>query len=308
MDENNLYKDSAEEEEAENTETAAPVEAEEAAAENQAEDLGENDAPDSADGAEETEYLTDDVLSCDEEAQEKTGKSKKGVIGVIIVAAIVVVLGVYLVLNVFCGGNKYNKMGYADISGATLGEMCEQMGMSVEDFKEKYELPEDMPEDTYFNAAYNMMPTKIIAAMNMTDFATLKEEFKLPEMTTPSEPKGFFAKIKSLFVKEKPVEITEDTPWGVVQDEITLEVAVGEDNMDEFREVYGFGDEVTLETKWKEVRPAIEKMAIEERKKAEQEAEEPENEEETDGTADGAAENESSEGETSENENSEDAE
>lgn len=214
---------------------------------------------------------------------EKPKKSKAGIIAVIIAAVIVILLGVYLLTSSLGLGftNKYNRMGYQDISGMTLGEMCEQIGIDLETFKEQYGLPEDMPENTNFNAAYNMMPVKIIAAMNYTDFATLKEEFKIPDTTSPSEPKGFINKIKSLFSKEEPVEITEDTPWGVVQGEISLEYCVGAENLESFKTEYGFGDEITLESKWKEVRPAYEKAIIKERIAAEKEAEKEQNESET---------------------------
>lgn len=195
-------------------------------------------------------------------------KSNKGVIALIGAIALIVILVLLLIVGVF-GGNKYNKMGYEDISGMTLGEMCEQMGADIEEFKTTYELPADMPADTNFNAAYNMMPVKVIAALNFTDYATLKEDFQIPDMTTPSEPKGFFGKIKAIFVKEKAVEITEDTPWGVVQGEVILQYAVGEENLETFKEEYGFGPEITLETKWKEVRPAVEKAALKQRLEAE---------------------------------------
>lgn len=279
MDENNIYGNPGENEEtgetvektaesnfdtAEQTDSAAEVTEFAGSVEPSAEET-EPSAEPLFEGTDFSDTVTEDT------AQEMPKKSKTGLIVGIVLVVVVLCLGAYLVWSALGGSNKYNHMGYADISGATLGEMCEQMGMTVEEFKEQYQLPEDMPEDTYFNAAYNMMPAKIIASMNMTDFATLKEQFQIPDMTTPSEPKGIIGKIKSVFSKEEPVEITEDTPWGIVQDEITLEVAVGEENMDEFRKAYGFGDEITGETKWKEVRPAIEKLAIEERKKAEKE-------------------------------------
>ncbi len=212
---------------------------------------------------EEIIYDTSEVLEAPE-------KSKKGLIAIIAVIALVVLL-VLLIVGIF-SGNKYNKMGYENITGITLGEMCEQMGADVEEFKATYELPEDMPADTNFNAAYNMMPVKVIAALNYTDFATLKEEFHLPEKTTPA--KGLWGKIKALFKGERVVEITEDTPWGVVQGEVSLQYAVGEENIEAFKEEYGFGPKITLETLWKEVRPTVEKEALKDRLEAEKEAEE----------------------------------
>lgn len=213
-------------------------------------------------------------------------KSKKGIIAAVILIVIVIALGACLVYSSFFV-NKYNKMGYSDVSGMTLGEMCESMGVTLEEFKEKYELPADMPEDTYFNAAYSMMPVKVIAEMYGTDFVTLKDELQIPDMTEPIKHKGFLAKIKSIFSREKSVEITEDTPWGVVQDQVSLAVAVGEENMEEFKSEYGFGDEITLETKWGEVRPAVEKIAIEERIAAEK-AEENNTTDETSSTSEDA--------------------
>ncbi len=202
----------------------------------------------------------------------KEPKSKKGLKIAVVIIAVVAIIGAVLAYDFL--GNKYNRMGYLDISGMTLDEMCQEIGAGLDEFKEAYGLPEDMPGDTNFNTAYNVMPVKVIAAMNYTDFATLKESFKIPD-TYVEEEYTILGKIKSVFVKnEKPID--ENTPWGIVQGEMTLEYAVGAENLEEFKKEFGYGDEITLETKWKEVRPAVEKASLKQRLEEEKAAAEAE--------------------------------
>ena len=87
------------------------------------------------------------------------------------------------------------------------------------------------------------------------DFATIKELMKIPETTEDGE------------------EITEDTPWGVVEGEITVgDYTQG--NLDSLKEQYELGDDITLETKWKHVRPIIDEQARQDRIASEKAAKE----------------------------------
>lgn len=261
---------------------------EEPADEDFSQDTDENgEGEESADGTDdESETAADDEIVDTENVaksvaiiEETPKKSKKGLILAIVLIIIVVALGAYIAYNSL--GNKYNKMGYLDVEGETIEDICQQMNMTLEDFKEQYQLPEDMPADTYSNAASNLIPIKVFVEMYNTDFATFKESFHLPDTTSPSKPTNILGKIKSIFVQDKPVEITEDTPIGVAQDEVELKYLVGEENIDKLKELYGFGDEVTGETKYKEVRPAMEKYSIKERLQQEKEAAQKDSEENT---------------------------
>lgn len=176
--------------------------------------------------------------------------------------------------------NKYNNLGYANPSGKTIAEISDELGVSLEEFLETYNLPADMPGDTEEMAAYYTMPVKVFAQMYGIDFATLKEAYSIPDETTPDIPKTLGDKIASLFGGNKKTEaIDENTPWGKVMDEMTLATYVGEEQLEQFKEFYGITADITGETRYKEVRRAVEEAQM--RMVAEAESEE--NEAETEG-------------------------
>lgn len=155
--------------------------------------------------------------------------------------------------------NKYNNLGYANPSGKTIEEISDELGISLEEFLETYNLPEDMPGDTEEMAAYYTMPVKVFAQMYGIDFATLKEAYSIPDETTPDIPKTLGDKIVSLFGGNKKTEtIDENTAWGKVMDEMTLATYVGEEQLEQFKEFYGITADITGETRYKEVRRAVE--------------------------------------------------
>ena len=133
--------------------------------------------------------------------------------------------------------NPYNYMGYIDVSGRTLVQVANDSGYGLADLIAQYNLPADMPGSTSESSAYYNIPCKKIAEMYGMDFAALKEMLKLGD------------------------DITEDTTWGVAEGETTVGSYVGEDSLGEFKKQYGFGDEVTAETKMKEVRNAMDQQS-----------------------------------------------
>lgn len=174
---------------------------------------------------------------------------RKNIIAASTAAAVIIVLVVIAVLynmDVF-ETNKYNKMGYVNISGRSLSDIADAAGVTLEELKQRYELPEDMPGDTDEAAAFYNMPARKIAEMYGMDFAEIKESLQLPDT------------------------ITETTPWGEAEGEALLKNYVGEDSIDSFKEEYGFGDDVTGDTKWKDIRNTVDKAMLEERKKQEKE-------------------------------------
>ena len=202
---------------------------------------------------EELEQVVEEII-----AGKKKSKAPFVVIAIVVVLAIIAAV----VINSF-GGNKYNKLGYANPEGRTIADVAEQMGVSLEEFLTTYSLPADMPEDTEEMAAYYSMPVKVFAQMYGVDFATFKEAYGIPDETTPTVADGIVGKIKALFGGDKIVAIDENTPWGVVLDELTLADYVGEENLETFKEYYGLGDDVTLETRYKEIRKIVEEKTIE---------------------------------------------
>ena len=202
---------------------------------------------------------TDNTGLFGEKAQDtlvETGeKAKKKAPVAIIIGAVVIIL--VLVIAVLCKQysgkifNKYNRQGYVNTSGKTISEVADKMGMSVEDFLKKYDLPEDMPGNTEETAAYYTMPTSKIAEQYGTDFDTLKKELELGD------------------------DITPETKWGDAEATIKVGTYVGAENLGRFKEYYGLGDNVTADTKWGEIRNQVDQKNKEEneaQKKAAEEA------------------------------------
>ncbi len=233
-----------------------------------------------------------------QDARKKADRNKKLRVAGIIAGAVIIVGGIVLSgfvsrgsdggvrVNSYGGWlpklvNKYNHMGYVDVTGNTIGDIAESMGMSVADFKDQFGMPEDMPASTNEMAAMYMLPAKNYGEMYGLDFASMKDILHIPDTTEDGE------------------EITEDTLWGVVQGEIKVSDYVGDTGDGEavksFKEEFGFGDEVTGDTKWKEVRNAVDEANRQteiERKKAENEPAE----EADDTAADDTAADESADG------------
>lgn len=206
---------------------------------------------DSIDDIEGSADITGEVVDDGIEAAPQAKKPKTGlIVGIaiaIVVIAAVVVLAFGFGNNLF---NKYNRMGYVDVSGRTIAEIADQSGYELADFLAVYGLPADMPGSTSESAAYYNIPCSKIAEMYGMDFATLKEMLQWGD------------------------DITEDTTWGVAEGETTIAAYVGEENIESFKEQYGFGDEVTGETQWKEVRNIIDQQMRDARIAEEQAAEE----------------------------------
>lgn len=175
---------------------------------------------------------------------------RKNIIAASAAGAVIVVLVIIAVLynmDVF-ETNKYNKMGYINISGKSLSDLADAAGIELDEFKAQYELPEDMTGDTDEAAAFYNMPARKIAEMYGMDFDLIKESLQLPDT------------------------VNENTPWGEAEGEALLKNYVGEESIDAFKEEYGFGDEITGDTKWKDVRNTVDKAMLEDRKKQEKEA------------------------------------
>lgn len=261
---------------------------EEVATEEVAEDTAE-EAAEEAEVLEETEEVVEEEMSeidkavaeamaarDAKEAEAKAQRDKVIKLVSIIVAAVVVVGGI--VLSGFASKNnegklelsasngwlpklcnKYNHMGFVDVTGNTVASISEQMGMEVSDFIETYALPTDMKGSTYEMAALYMMPAKNYAEnICGVDFATLKEIVKIPDKA------------------EDGTELTESTPWYVVEGEIKIADYInGAENFDQFMESYEITEEIkdkgiTADSKWKDIRTIIDKS----QKKMREESEE----------------------------------
>ncbi len=217
----------------------APVEEE--TAEEPTEAAEEIPEPDEVDP---NEMESDDIEPDEsfEELQEQPKKSNAKV-GIIAAVAAVVIIVAAVLFVMFSKGlfNKYNRMGYIDVSGRTIAEVADSAGYELADFLEMNGLPADMPGNTYESAALYNMPVKNIAQMYGMTFDDMKTMFKWGD------------------------DITEDTAWGIAEGEIKVADYVGEENVDDFKQQYGFGDEVTGETQWKEIRNTLDQKSRDDR-------------------------------------------
>lgn len=226
-------------ENAENIDTSENVEAAEA--------TEASETTEAAEAVEKTVFI---------DTTDSAKESKKNPTGIIIGIIVLIVVIAAAVLCKMYGSvlfNKYNRMGYVDTSGQTIADVADSMGMTLEEFKERFELPDDMPANTVESTAFYMVPTGIIAGQYGTDFDTLKAELQLGD------------------------EVTEDTPWGEAEGTIKVGVYVPEEQMDAWKEYYGFGDEVTADTLWKDVRNKIDQKTKEDNEAAEKAREKAEN-------------------------------
>ncbi len=251
MDENKNY---------ENNEELTAEEAVEEAVEDVAEEIAEVDdvidevteeAAENIDEAlEEAAEAIEEELEALEEMTEAPKKSKNGIIAAVLAVAVVVAAVAALILY---EPNKYNKQ-YIDITGTTLQDLLDQDGggMTLEEFIKQNGLPEDMPANTHINAAQNNIKMSFYAEMAGMDFEAYKQAAQLPE------------------------GITETSTLGDAMGELTLKEYVGEENIEQFKTEYSLGEEVTGDTKFKEVRDTVDKVRRDQYRQQMKEAEEAE--------------------------------
>lgn len=213
----------------------------------------------------------EDIDAVNEETRnvKVTAKKSNGrLVAVIIAVVVIVALIIGLVFKLTLNSNPYNKLGYVNPSGRTIGELVSVMGYgTLDEFLAEFSLPADMPADTEESAAYYSIPVKKI--VEMYGYGSIDELRAVC---------GFGE------------DVTEDTTWGEAEGQIPLKNRVSEDNLEAFKQQYGLGDDVTLETKWGEIRNIVEQKELEmrleqEKAMAEAEAAEDESAAEADGEA-----------------------
>lgn len=133
--------------------------------------------------------------------------------------------------------------GYIDITGRTVMDIANERGITLEEYLAEYELPANMPGLVSETEASYTVPAGHMADMFDMSFETLKETFNLPDW------------------------VTAETTWGEAIGETTVGVYVGEDNVDSFKKEYKLDDNVNADTKWKEVREAVDRAKKEHRAK-----------------------------------------
>ncbi len=193
------------------------------------------------DSSEAEKYIDVKLLIAENAALKKANKIMKSIIATVVALALAFAIGfagfkVYKAVY-----NPYNHMGYYNISGMTLDDFAEQIGLSVEEVIEQFELPEDIKPDTYYDVIEYLIPVSYMAQMQFgVDAEALIQAFELGD------------------------EITGESTWGEALDTMPLRIYYGdEEYLNEAIAEYNLGDDVTGDTLWGEVRPIINKIEYE---------------------------------------------
>lgn len=193
------------------------------------------------DTTEAEKYIDVKLLIAENAALKKANKLMKGIIAAIVAIALAFAIGFggYKVYKTVY--NPYNHMGYYNISGMTLDDFAEQIGMSVEEVVEEFQLPEDIKPDTYYDVVEYLIPVDYVAQMQFgVDAETVIQAFELGD------------------------EITGESTWGDALDTMPLRVYYGDEELlNEAIAEYNLGDDVTGDTLWGEVRPIVNKIEYE---------------------------------------------
>lgn len=240
--------DSQEAVEAAQTEAQAEAQAEQESVEAQDNTSAETVSDENT--AAQEDFENSSAAEINNEVSPKKSKIKTicAVAGAVVVVAAIVLVGVFKGPEWF---NKYNRMGYVDTSGRTIGEVADAAGMDLKDFLAEYQLPEDMPANTTESAAFYTIPVSVMAQMYGWDFDEMKTEYQWGD------------------------EVTEDMTWGEAEGLTKLGVMVGEENLEAFKADYGLGDDITADTLWKDVRTIYDTKAKEMNEATEAPTEEP---------------------------------
>lgn len=248
MSENNLPNMDSNNEELNNQELENEAVDYEAEASDFAQDEDTGDHTDYTYNAETPAYEENPVVG-DAPVQSKKNHTAAAAIG-IVVALVVIVAG----LLIWYINKPLPMPTYIDVNGQTLGDMAESTGMEVSEIIYMYDLPKNLTADANISQVQYMIPLKRMAVMNQMGLQSFKEQYGIPDEITGEG--NFLDSILKVFGVNR-YKITGDTPFGLAEGEITLNDYVGESNLDMFKEEYGLGDDVTLETKWKDVRDAV---------------------------------------------------
>lgn len=150
--------------------------------------------------------------------------------------------------------NPYEK-DYIDTAGEMIGEIADKAGYTCDEYKELFGLPKDMPASTNSNAAQSYIPVRILIKQYGMTIEEFRKEYGLGD------------------------NITEDSTFGDATDEMTLENMFGlstltdeekSEQLTKIKETYGLSDDVTIQTKYKDVRKTIDEYIKSQREQSEE--------------------------------------
>lgn len=165
-------------------------------------------------------------------AVENSGNKKLvKLVSILAVVLVVLVVTVVVAFKLKGSNNKYEK-GYIDVDGISIGSIADEMGYDWDYFRDMYGLPEDMPEDTFENAATQYVNFGKFAELNQMSVDEIKEQMGITDES-----------------------ITADSTIGDVYDIMTVSTYLGgDDGIEYYKEQGALSDDVTADTLWKDVR------------------------------------------------------
>ena len=139
--------------------------------------------------------------------------------------------------------NIYNEMDYINTSNRTLRDIAEEKKITIDEFKDVYSLPEDMPANTNEAAAFYSL--------------TVENAAKMYGITTDE----MLSQLKEVSVGN--IEITKDTLYGDAHGSITIKNHIDGHPFEEFKKAYNLPEDVTENTTLGEVRTQITRKQLE---------------------------------------------
>lgn len=138
--------------------------------------------------------------------------------------------------------NPYNEMDCINLYNKTIEEYAVDAGITVEEFKTIYGLPDDMPANTNEAIALEYIPLKHLAGI----YGVSVDEI-----------------ISSYAESYNGTEVlTGDTLIMEVENNLKLSDAIGDIELEEFKKLFGFDDSVTGDTPYKEVDNMIKRVEL----------------------------------------------
>ena len=126
--------------------------------------------------------------------------------------------------------------GYVDVTGRTVKEVCRDLGKSINEYIEEYQLPKNLPALTSETEAMYTVPISRMAktyGMNLNEF--------LNSLNLPSDTPS-------------------DMPWGKALSQVTLGDYVGDGNVEKFKEMYNLHADVSSDTLYGEILNDVDKI------------------------------------------------
>ncbi|MBO5060679.1 MAG: copper amine oxidase N-terminal domain-containing protein [Clostridia bacterium] len=162
------------------------------------------------------------------------------------VSVLLAALFVILTASASAEYNKYNELDYVNAYNMTLQDIADDAEMTVEEFKEYFGLPEDMPADTNETAAYSYITVEKMAELHQINLDEAIAEMKM-------YCKGDF-------------EITKDTLYKDVEDNMPIKNYIGDIDFEDFKAVFELDNELTEDSMFGKIRTKLQRIALWENK------------------------------------------